>query len=111
MSFSDLRQRLPSPINTPQTVPREGLKTRLVEVDPNRGPKPKLSVTMRFLPWWTEVTGRKKQMKSLTIFAALMASPALAHSGTAVGHVPHVAYLVAVLALGVALAARNALKG
>jgi len=111
MSFSGLRQLLGLPINILQTVPLLGLETRLVAVDPNRGPKPELSVTMRFLPWWTDFTGRKIQMKTLTILAATLATPAFAHAESAAGHVPHVAYLAVVIGLGVALAVRNAVKG
>lgn len=50
-------------------------------------------------------------MKTLTLLAATLATPALAHSATGGVHIPHVAYLVVVIALGVALAVRNAFKG
>ena len=50
-------------------------------------------------------------MKTLVILAATLATPALAHPAGAAGHTPHVAYLVAVIGLGIALAVRNAIKG
>ena len=50
-------------------------------------------------------------MKTLTILAATLATPALAHSAAGGTHIPHIAYLVVVIGLGVALAVRNAIKG
>ncbi len=50
-------------------------------------------------------------MKFLTLIAATLASPALAHPAGIAGHVPHAAYLAIVIGLGIALAIRNAIKG
>jgi len=50
-------------------------------------------------------------MKTLTILAATLATPALAHPGGIAGHTPHVAYIIVVVGLGIALAVRNAIKG
>ena len=65
---------------------------------------------MRFLPWWTDETGRKNKMKFLIALAALTATPAFAHSAAGATHIPHSAYLIAVGAGVFALAAYNAVK-
>ena len=49
-------------------------------------------------------------MKKLAFFAAILATPALAHPAGAAGHMPHTAYLVAAIAVGLALAIYNARK-
>lgn len=50
-------------------------------------------------------------MKTLAFFAASLATPALAHPGTNGVHMPHWTYIAVVVALGIALAVRNARKG
>jgi len=84
-----------------------GLEARLVRADPNRGLKPELSMTKRFL----RSLRRKNTVKTLAIFATTLATPVLAHPAGAAGHLPHWAYLAAVISFGVALAVRNAIKG
>ena len=49
-------------------------------------------------------------MKKLALFAAIFATPAAAHATGAAGHLPHAAYLVGVIAIGLALAFYNARK-
>jgi len=49
-------------------------------------------------------------MKYLAIIATTLATPALAHPATAAGHLPHTAYLVAAIVVGLALAIYNARK-
>ncbi len=49
-------------------------------------------------------------MKKLAFFAVALATPAAAHPAGAAGHLPHTAYLVAVIAVGVAMAIYNARK-
>lgn len=50
-------------------------------------------------------------MKTLSILMLTLATPALAHPAGITGHTPHLAYLGFVIALGVGIAIRNAIKG
>ena len=49
-------------------------------------------------------------MKKLAFFAAALATPAAAHPAGAAGHLPHTAYLIAAISIGVAMAIYNARK-
>ena len=49
-------------------------------------------------------------MRILIALATLTATPALAHSAVGATHIPHMAYLVAVVAGVLALAAYNAVR-